>query len=67
MTAIDYAAKGREIARIVLRGSQGELPEKPPLHCLRIVGIDATKLTEAQAKQIADAYRASIASATRKA
>lgn len=64
----DYAAKGREIARLALRGAyDGKPPSKPTASFVRIVGLDITKLTEADAKELADAYREAIKPASRTA
>lgn len=60
MSNIDYAEKGREVARLAIRGCYGTPPEKPPAGYVRIVGVDVTRITEAQAKQLADAYREAI-------
>lgn len=61
MTKIDYAAKGREMARLALRGAYDGKPDpKPTASLVRIVGLDISKLTEAQAKELADAYAAAI-------
>lgn len=61
MAEIDYAAKGREVARLAARGSwDGNLPEKPDAGYVRIVGCDVTKMTEAQAKELHDAYREAL-------
>lgn len=65
---IDYTAKGREVARLAQRGSwDGNLSEKPAAEYVRIVGCDLTKMTEAQAKELADAYREAIKPASRTA
>lgn len=57
MTAIDYTEKGKQIATLSLKGLYGEPPDLPPVGYVRIVGLDASKLTGAQAKQIADGYK----------
>lgn len=64
---IDYAAKGREVARLAQRGSwDGNVPDRPAAGYVRIVGCDLTKMTEAQAKELADAYREAIKPASRR-
>lgn len=57
---IDYAAKGREVARMAIRGAYDKPTPKPAIEYIRLVGIDPTKMTEAQAKELHDAYREAI-------